>query len=163
MDLDDLPEEGTVQPRQTRDAKKPSNACWGPELMEMCATEDLLMLNGRTQGNYYGQCTFHRNASASTVDYFIASSGVFSQTVTMYVLSDELAQCTLESDHYPTELWLLAVGPPSMASEAVARVQSIKWDASKKEDYAIALQATLHKTLGPGGGQTLEIDHLMTV
>lgn len=82
----------------------------------MCAVENLRILNGRIHGDPDGQCMFHRNASTSTVDYFIASSGVFSQTVIMYVLNDELTQCTLESDHYPIELWLLAAGPASFAS-----------------------------------------------
>ena len=83
--LDDLPPTGTIMPRRNKDPKRPSSTCWGPELLEMCAAEDLLIINGRLQGDSYGQCTFHRNASTSTVDYFNASSAVFAQSVPMYV------------------------------------------------------------------------------
>ena len=60
MELDDLPEEGAIRPRSNQDARQPSSACWGPELLELCETEDLLILNGRLQGDLFGQCTFHR-------------------------------------------------------------------------------------------------------
>ncbi len=159
MELDELPEEEAIRPRSNQDAKQPSSACWGPELLEMCETEDLLILNWRLQGDLLGQCTFHRNASATTVDYFIVSSGLFHQPVSMYVINDDLAHCTLESDHYPIELWLLAAGPSSQASVAVATMQSIMWDASRKEEYAGAVQPMLYNKLGMSPGQTLSIDH----
>ena len=43
------------------------------QLLPMCKSLDLRVLNGRYKGDYLGQITFHGNQSSSRVDYIIAS------------------------------------------------------------------------------------------
>ena len=45
----------------------------GKQLLEMCKSLDLRILNGRCKGDSLGQITFHGNQGSSTVNYIIAS------------------------------------------------------------------------------------------
>ena len=126
VELDNLPDERAVEPRANKDLRNR-----GREMLAMCAAEDLLIFNGRTRGDLVGNCTFHRNASCTTVDYFMASCALFQQAVSMTVMNDKLALCSFESDHYPIELQLLAT-KPTRSQETTAGGQRIKWDSSRK-------------------------------
>ena len=69
---------GYIQPRQNCDKvwSPMASDTWGPELLELCKTSSMLILNGRTPGNEMGKYTFGTASSRrrSTIDYCIASA-----------------------------------------------------------------------------------------
>ncbi|DBA79973.1 TPA: hypothetical protein ACH3X1_008176 [Trebouxia sp. C0004] len=56
LDEDKLPD--YIQQRRNKDLLAPGSQTWGPELLGFCQQADLLILNGRTPGDEYGQFTF---------------------------------------------------------------------------------------------------------
>ncbi len=76
LDEDELPD--YIQQRRNQDLLAPRSQTWGPELLGFCQQADLLILNGRTPGDKYGQFTFQNaKGCCSTVDYFVASAVLF--------------------------------------------------------------------------------------
>jgi hypothetical protein len=65
--------DGSIESRISKD-----NHCnsYGKLLVELCCGNDLIILNGRTKGDYIGQFTCQTYNGASVVDYTIVSSEV---------------------------------------------------------------------------------------
>ena len=53
LDEDELPD--YIRQRRNKDLLAPGSQTWAPELLGFCQQADLLILNGRTPGNEYGQ------------------------------------------------------------------------------------------------------------
>ena len=51
---------------------------------------------------------YHKDEYTSTVDYFVASSGLLEQATEMNVMNDGALHCNTYSDHYPIRLKLKA-------------------------------------------------------
>ncbi len=64
----------------------------------------MLILNGRTQGDLSGLCTYHKHECRTTVDYLIAASGLFGQAVELVVRNGSALHCNTESYHHPVRL-----------------------------------------------------------
>ena len=79
----------------------------------------------------------------------------------MSAVNDDLAVCSMESDHYPIELRLIgAQSPTELADSTVVLVSRIKWDANKEEQYAVMLQDILKAELGDGCAHAMTMDDL---
>lgn len=78
----------------------------GKNLLDICKTFDLKILNGRTNGDSLGRFTFSSQNGESTVDYIIADQFLFK--CTKYFTVDK--QCFL-SDHSPISAWLQPLAP----------------------------------------------------
>ena len=85
-DLDKLPD--YIQRRQSCDKQPPNGQTWGPELLELCQTANLLILNGRTPGDKIGKYTFGIDDASgySVVDYYIAFADCLKATQSLHVL-----------------------------------------------------------------------------
>ena len=57
----------------------------GKQLLEMCKSLDLRIMNGRRKGDSLGQITFHGNQGSSTVDYIIVSHEILHLFETLVV------------------------------------------------------------------------------
>ncbi|DBA87909.1 TPA: hypothetical protein ACH3X1_004897 [Trebouxia sp. C0004] len=76
--LDDDELLGYIGQRRNKDLLAPGSQTWGPELLGFCQQADLLILNGRTPGDEYGQLTFQNaKACCRTIDYLVASTECF--------------------------------------------------------------------------------------
>ncbi len=107
LDEDELPD--YIRQRRNKDLLAPGSQTWGPELLGFCQQVDLLILNGRTLGNEYGQFTFkNTKGNRSTIDYFVASAECFSAVKSLHAL-DEAAR--YNSDHNPLLLHLAYKAP----------------------------------------------------
>ena len=86
LDEDELPD----RQRRNRDLLSPSGSqTWGPKLLGFCQQANLLILNGRTPGDEYGQFTFQSaQGCCSTIDYFVASAHCFSSVKSLHVLPE---------------------------------------------------------------------------
>jgi len=95
VDEDELPD--YIQQRRNQDLLAPGSQTWGPELLGFCQQADLLILNGRTPGDEYGQFTFQNaKGCCSTIDYFVASAQCFSAVKSLHVLHEA---ARYRSDH----------------------------------------------------------------
>ena len=99
-------------------------------------------------GRFSGLCTYRKIACRTTVNYFIASSGLFEQAVKLFVVNGSALHCNTDSDHYPIRLKLNAneVMQAEVLPEPAVRV---KWDSAKKGEFATVLQDELQIKLGP--------------
>ena len=73
----------------------------GKQLLEMCKSLDLRILNGRCKCDPLGQITFHGNQGFSTVDYIIASHDILYLFKTLVV-----RQPSPFSDHCQLITWI---------------------------------------------------------
>ena len=69
---DDLPDD--IPHRRNCDQGTPGSQNWGSELLEFWQQANLLILNGRTPGDEYGQLIFQTEQGRSTINCFIASA-----------------------------------------------------------------------------------------
>jgi hypothetical protein len=65
-----------VEPPKRNNQDKGTNAR-GPQLLDMCVSTGLRILNGRIVGDSLGYFTCHKYDGSSTVDYGIVSEGLF--------------------------------------------------------------------------------------
>ena len=72
---------------------------FGQRLIALCQTANLLILNGRVDGDVDGKCTCHRPNGQSVVDYFVASPGLLEHDLHLCV-----QDIVPESDHCPVVL-----------------------------------------------------------
>ena len=63
LDEDKLPE--NIRQRRNKDLYAPGSRTWGPELLRFGQHADLLILNGRTPRDEYGQFTLFRMFKAA--------------------------------------------------------------------------------------------------
>ena len=121
-----------VLPRHSAD----SNVCaFGRSWLSLSISSDLLLVNGRAQGDETGACTCHVSQGSSLVVSFIVSSSRMAAVSSLTVLDQRL-----ESDHCPLKLMLnlqaaqskRAGSLPEVAiSEHQADVQKIRYRVDK--------------------------------
>ncbi len=129
LDEDELPD--YIRQRRNKDLLAPGSQTWGPELLGFCQQADLLILNGRTPGDEYGQFTFQNaKGCCSTIDYFVASAQCFSAVKSLHVL-DEAARC--RSDHNPLLLHIAYKAPCDTHTHTTSAASDarIRYDAQK--------------------------------
>ena len=97
----------------------------GRELIDLCTTTGLVILNGRTQGDLEGRFTFDSRTSwytgtdistgKSVVDYFMASQGLMTMTHKRspgpHLQVSHNPAFGLASDHFPITLDTLSIQP----------------------------------------------------
>ena len=72
----------------------------GDNLLNLCKTFDLTILNGRVKGDSLGQITYHGAKGVSTVDYIITNQQFF-PNINYFIVN----QPTPLSDHSPISAW----------------------------------------------------------
>lgn len=87
-----------VLPRRSVDSKV---CAFGRSLLSLCMSSDLIIVNGRVQGDEMGAHTCHISQGSSLVDYFIVSSSLMAAVSSLTVLDQRLV-----SDHCPLKLML---------------------------------------------------------
>ena len=73
----------------------------GKQLLDLCKTCDLRILNGRSKGDTLGKFTFHSINGISTVDYIIVSHDLFTS-----VQGFAVKQPNIFSDHSQIVCWI---------------------------------------------------------
>ena len=153
-DDDELPD--YIPHRHNCDKFAPGSQTWGPELLGLCQQNNLLILNGRTPGDEYGQCTFQSARGKSTVDYFIASVKCLTAAKSLDVL-EEAAR--YGSDHNPLILRITCDTtkhcPTPDLSAADAKVQ---YDGQRSAAYQEALAILLQQHFIPFIQHELDVD-----
>ena len=129
-----------IPPRHNRDKIAPGSHNWGPELLGFCQQNNLLVLNGRTPGDEYGQFTFESAIGDSTVYYFIASVHCLTAAKSLHVLEEAGRYGT---DHNPIMLCVacesLSNAPtPTPSAPTSARV---RYDGQNAEAYRMSLES----------------------
>lgn len=113
-DLPTTPVPTTPSPRQNKDTKINPQ---GRALLEACQECQLLLVNGRTEGDWEGELTcFNRNKGASAVDIFAADFSLLTTTVSKLHVQPHppcMAGCSL-SDHCPLTLTLRRRAAPTL-------------------------------------------------
>ncbi|GLC35023.1 hypothetical protein PLESTM_000270700 [Pleodorina starrii] len=108
-----------IPPRRSEDS---ADNAFGRALAGLCKELELVVLNGRVQGDLQGACTFWSPAGqgSSMIDLFVASPALFFRADRLNVLNIPVAQNgekvgSLMSDHCPVslELRILRQGPPA--------------------------------------------------
>ncbi len=158
LDEDELPD--YIQQRRNKDLLAPGSQTWGPELLGFCQQADLLILNGRTLGDEYGQFTFkNTKGDCSTIDYFVASADCFAAVKSLHVL-DEAAR--YNSDHNPLLLHLAYKAPcdTHTHTSSAASDARIRYDVQKAEAYQACLATELQQHFIPLIQQELDVDVL---
>ena len=134
QDFVDVPEEGAYLgadvPQRSNCDKASTTGTWGEELLELCRSTELLIVNGRTPGDPTGRFTFTSPQGQSVVDYFLVSAQHLSSVADMRVMCDA-QYCNLsrdmpydreKSDHFPLQLDL-SLG---------AQFAAVRWTTSIK-------------------------------
>ena len=70
------------------DQGTPGSQNWGSELLEFWQQANLLILNGRTPGDEYGQLIFQTEQGRSTINCFIASAQSMTAVQSLRVLEE---------------------------------------------------------------------------
>jgi hypothetical protein len=73
---------------------------YGKELMDICCTFGVHILNGRFQGDKHGAFTCFKDNGASVVDYILCSTNLFERII------DFKVNTRCESDHFPISMTL---------------------------------------------------------
>ena len=66
---------------------------YGRSLINLCASNNLCILNGRIQGDRFGKFTCHKSNGASVVDYAILSNTLLRKVVYFSVLPLSFLSC----------------------------------------------------------------------
>ena len=86
-----------ISSRQSCDSEVNSH---GHALLEICKTHNLRILNGRKEGDSFGNCTFSNHEESRVVDYAIVSDQFFND-VTGFIVKPQ----TILSDHCQLVTW----------------------------------------------------------
>ena len=176
----DVPEEeaylGADVPRRSNCDKAPTSGTWGEELLELCRSTELLIVNGRTPGDHTGRYTFTSPQGQSVVDYFLVSAQHLSSVADMRVMCDA-KYCNLsrdmpydseKSDHFPLQLDLsCSISTPGAAagstpSQFSARPQ-FKYVESQADAYQQCLTAELLMHLVPLLTGAVDVDKVIAI
>ena len=119
---------------------------YGKSLIDICCTNQLCILNGRTKGDRFGNFTCFTYNGCSTVDYAIISNSLFSDVIyfTVHPLS-------LLSNHGPIS-FALRTGKfsiqPNSDDFLNSKPQSFKWHSAAKLSFQTILnsQEIINKT-----------------
>ena len=159
--IDELPRD--IICRRNCDMTLSNSSTWGPELLELCKDTNLLILNGRTQGDLEGKFTYRNTqGSSSTIDYFITSDQCMTVTRSLQVLE---AITDVHTDHLPVLLRIscnaLAAShhhtpPPSTDAK-------FRYDNQHADAYQHCLAHELHEHFMPMLGHEIDVDRLCDV
>ena len=140
--LQDLP------PRSNRDCGGLHG--WHRELLDLCCSTGIYILNGRTPGDEEGEVTCLSNGGSSTVDYFVASGDLLACSPRLQVISDAhlCGRRGSDSDHRPLLLHVCVgspVDPDRNRQQARAQPSRVSfvYDAARCESYRSRLQEAL--------------------
>ena len=178
QDFVDVPEEGAYLdadvPRRCNCDKAPIAGTWGDELLELCRSTELLIVNGRTPGDPTGGYTFTSPQGQSVVDYFLVSAQHLSSVTDMRVMRDaqycnlsrDMPQDSEKSDHFPLQLDLScdisipSAGARSTSSQSSTRPQ-FKYVDLQAEAYQQCLTAELLMHLVPLLTGAIDVDAVL--
>jgi hypothetical protein len=109
-------------------------------LLDLCDAADLSILNGLVNQGFDGEETFIGPSGSSVIDYFIISNDLCSD---QYVLSLEVSDKCVESDHQPVTLVLkCSVVNAEPVKEQLSWVHKIVWDSDKEDTFRTAIQSS---------------------
>ena len=106
----------------------------GDNLLNLCKTFDLTILNGRVKGDSLGQITYHGAKGVSTVDYIITNQQFF-PNINYFIVN----QPTPLSDHSPISAWThLTKSHLTLndSSNNLNKLQSLPFQLHWSYDYA---------------------------
>ena len=180
QDFVDVPEEGAYLgadvPQRSNCDKASTTGTWGEELLELCRSTELLIVNGRTPGDPTGRFTFTSPQGQSVVDYFLVSAQHLSSVADMRVMCDA-QYCNLsrdmpydreKSDHFPLQLDLsCSISTPSAdayrtPSQSNTRPQ-FKYVQSQADAYQQCLTAELLMHLVPLLTGAIDVDNVVAI
>ena len=120
-----------------RSCRDTENNAFGRSLVELCKEMELVILNGRVEGDLQGELTFwHKNGlGKSMIDLFITTPGLYYKAAELRVLSVPMASTgprasDLMSDHCPVYLALQVLSGPGKTharNQKAARFDTKRW------------------------------------
>ena len=109
----------------------------GKELLELCKSLELVILNGRKIGDLFGKFTSLQWNGNSVVDYVLASQSIYS-SITYFKIGDFIPWL---SDHCATRFKLLSCMVPQAKNENPGeKLESLFWDAESPEKFTSILR-----------------------
>ena len=128
----------SIQKRGNQD-KKTNN--FGVKLLNLCKQSQLLIVNGRTIGDFEGKYTSFQFNGCSTVDYSVASKALINDIISFQVLDP-----TFLSDHAPIRLSIRCNYVDNKPSKnKVECPRGYKWDNYSVNAFSKALQTVVIK------------------
>ena len=125
-----------VSSRQSCDSEVNSH---GHALLEICKTHNLRILNGRKEGDSFGNSTFSNHKGSSVVDYAIVSDQFFSE-VTGFTVKPQ----TILSDHCQLVTWfnspLISKRKEESTYDWIPLPRKFKWLTNSKSTFTRALR-----------------------
>ena len=113
---------------------------FGKKLLALCQDSNLLILNGRAEGDEQGCCTCHTHNGASLVDYFISSPSLLELKPALHVQEQPP-----DSDHCPLQLLIpLTCQAPRSNSPCTLNLPKLRYMSARVEQYCSVLANTLH-------------------
>ena len=95
---------------------------FGRNLLDMCKSTDMRIVNGRTLGDFYGNLTFYNIVGSSTVDYVLVQNNILN-----FVANFSVLPFTYLSDHCPIKMVFSAC----CSSDTIKKAKSTKQSTSK--------------------------------
>lgn len=137
-DLQYMPENyETDLVRSNRCNEDPTVNQFGKELINLCVSSKLRILNGRTRGDFQGKNTYFGYQGSSTVDLILTSEYTLSNTKLIQYMS--VGDLNYLSDHKPITLSTKSVRSSECCIENAEFLTPIKdrfiWDENVKEAY----------------------------
>ena len=130
----DLPQ--SIPPRRNSHTKKLNRH--GRLILDLCKGCELLILNGRCEGDLEGKYTLHSyNGGLSTVDYFLGSAALLAQVVKLEVLDKRP-----ESDHCPVLLQVKIKHSPipsRTCSVRLTQLPKLHYDKERAPEFVESL------------------------
>ncbi len=127
------------RPRNNKDSERYNN--FGKTLVELCCTQGMHILNGRSYDDFLGNCTCLTNNGASVVDYHVVSTELFSH-ITYFCV-----EIRDESDHLPISSKIV-LGKKKIiranygnqhyfnnGSEHLPKIEKYKWKDAHKQNF----------------------------
>lgn len=141
------------QLHKERNSKDPIVNSNGKDLIELIHEQDLVVLNGRTDGDKEGNITFATRAGQSVNDYCLVEGRIVGEVRDMRV------GCVPWSDHLPLEL---SLKPPQEKQNATRRTlpPKITLQEHRRESYKARLEKQNFELIGKG--KDIE-DHLSSM
>jgi exonuclease III len=138
--LNCIPSTEWVPPRATSDPT-PRTCPHGDQLLALCRSTALVILNGRSPGDPTGALTcFPDTGGSSLVDYFVASSSLYSFVSTLSVLPRFDPELSIElSDHHPV---LLTLALPKSSPELPHR-STCPYDPKRLSTFQCSIDTAL--------------------
>ena len=111
---------------------------YGRSLLDLCVGNNLIILNGRTKGDFTGQYTCHTYNGASVVDYAIASYDLLKSIINFSV--DNVN----EFSHHSCLSFVLSAKTPNFSEDDInimPHPESFSWNENLKDNLGIVLDS----------------------